>query len=145
MHLIWCLINVILKNGRSKVTQKAELVIQSHATLADWGAYCQKTSIKGAWSHEEESMHISIVHSIKGIKICNFNSLQGQKQFSRSPSKITDSCRDGWNVRNCSASQVQIFGGQRNVQNLWWMKCMKSANFLQSLNMNTAEFALSQL
>ena len=58
---------------------------------------------------------------------------------------VTDSCRDGWNVQNCSTSQVQIFGGQLNVQNLCWMKCMKSANFLQSLNMNTAEFALSQL
>ena len=53
---------------------------------------------------------------------------------------VMDSWSDGWNVRNCSASQVQICGGRWNVQNSWWMKCTKSANFLRSLKMNTAEF-----
>ena len=39
--------------------------------------------------------------------------------------KVTDSCRDGWNVRNFSASQILIIGGRWNVQNSWWVKCTK--------------------
>ena len=58
---------------------------------------------------------------------------------------VTDSCRDGWNVQNCSASQVQNFGDCWSVQNWWWMKCTKLAYLLRILNMNTPKFALSQL
>ena len=88
----------------------------------------------------------SFIHSFMK-NIHPFEQKTISNQFNRIISflSVTDLCRDGWNVRNCSASQVQISGGQWNVQNLWWMKWMKSAYFLQSLNMNTGKFALSQM
>ena len=58
---------------------------------------------------------------------------------------VMDSCSDGWNVRDCKANQVQIFGGQRNIQYWWWTKCAKLADLLQTLSVNNPEFALSQL
>ena len=58
---------------------------------------------------------------------------------------VTDSCRDGWNVRNCSASQVQNFWDRWNVQNSWWIKCTKLADLSRTLNINTPVFVLFQL
>ena len=61
--LNWWLINLSLNNGRSRVTKKPELVIQSDAS--SWGAYFQKASTYGSWSREEEeSLHINILELI---------------------------------------------------------------------------------
>ena len=54
-----------------------------------------------------------------------------------------DSRRNEWNVQNGLASQVQIFYDWWILQNLWWLKYTKLANFLRSLNINTAEFGCS--
>ena len=72
----------------------------------------KKTSIKGSWSREEKSLHINIVHSVIGIKICNFNPLKGQKQFSRSPSNGQSDCSslpdgNGGNKRTGFNSRTQ--------------------------------------
>ena len=56
--------------------------------------------------------------------------------------KVTNLCRDGWNVWNCSSSHVQVFGDRRSVQigDEW-----HEQNWSISLIMNTPEFALSQM
>ena len=51
---------------------------------------------------------------------------------------VTDSCRDGWNVRNCSWSQVQVFGDRWTATLLkkrFWHRCfpVNSAKFLRTL------------
>ena len=73
------------------------------------------------------------------------------KKFPNSTGKylcrasVTDSCREVWNVRNCSAWQVEILGIDEAYKigdgwNVWNL-----TNSLWSLNMNTAEFSFSQL
>ena len=37
---------------------------------------------------------------------------------SNSMNLVTDSCRDGWNVRNCSSSHIQVFRDRWSVQ-IW--------------------------
>ena len=58
---------------------------------------------------------------------------------------VTDSCRDGWNVRNYSASQVQNLWDRWYVQTSWWIKCTNLADLSRTLKMNTPVFGLSQL
>lgn len=43
---------------------------------------------------------------------------------------VTDSYRKEWNVRQCSASQVEVFGDRWGVQNRW---CMKLTNLAAKL------------
>ena len=67
-------------------------------------------------------------------------------QSTEAVTRVMDSCRDEWNVRNCSASQGRWSSRDRwSVQNWWWMKCTKFVDWLRSLNMNIPKFKLLQL
>ena len=63
----------------------------------------------------------------------------------------TDSCRDGWNVPNCLSSHAQVFRDRWNVQQIgdgWNIRNFLNMNSFEigwNLNMNTPEFALSEL
>ena len=45
----------------------------------------------------------------------------------------TDSCRDGWNLRNCSSSHVQVFRDRWNVEigDGWNVRFFLNMNFLK--------------
>ena len=49
------------------------------------------------------------------------------------PMEATDSCRDGWNVRNCSSSHVQVFRDRWNVQigDRWNVRNCLNMDFLK--------------
>ena len=54
-------INPKTVNGRSVISHQVELLIQSDASKTGWEAFCQKTSIGGAWSQAEQPLHINIL------------------------------------------------------------------------------------
>ena len=58
-ELNWWISNLRLSNGRSVISHQVELLIQSDTTKTCWGAFCQKTSIGGAWSQAEQALHMN--------------------------------------------------------------------------------------
>ena len=58
-QLSWGVSNLSLSNGRSVISHQVELLIQSDTTKTCWGAFCQKTSIGGAWSQAEQALHMN--------------------------------------------------------------------------------------
>ena len=61
------------------------------------------------------------------------NYLMWQFGWGHDLTRVTDSCRDGWNVRNCSSSQVQIFRDRWNAQigDAWNVRNWLNINFLK--------------
>ena len=66
------------------------------------------------------------------------------KWFCVSRQRVTDSCRDGWNIRNCSSSQVQVFRDWWNVQidGRWNVPNWLNMNFL---NLLKSEYEYSKI
>ena len=46
-------------NRRSVLKKKIDLIVDSDVSLAGWGAACQDQRTGGAWSKEEQKMHIN--------------------------------------------------------------------------------------
>ena len=50
-----------LSNGKSLITPKHQVVLQTDASKNGWKAYCQGRSIGGQWSLQESTLHINVL------------------------------------------------------------------------------------
>ena len=58
-ELVWWQENLSKWNGKPLRQKPGQMVIQSDASLSGWGAVCRGTCTGGAWSAQEQTMHIN--------------------------------------------------------------------------------------
>ena len=58
-ELVWWQENLSKWNGKPLRQKPGQMVIQSDASLSGWGAVCRGTRTGGAWSAQEQTMHIN--------------------------------------------------------------------------------------
>ena len=79
------------------------------------------------------SLSISLPVTIQKQPLEVFYRNRSSEKFPKIHRKMAmDSCRDGWNVRNCSSSHVQVFRDRWNVQigDGWNVRNCLNMNFL---------------
>ena len=63
-ELQWWLDHLSAWNGRTIMTEKPSLVIESDASTQGWGAFCGGTRTGGPWSPEERQWHINCLEAL---------------------------------------------------------------------------------
>lgn len=58
-ELSWWQSHLTQWNGKTVMQRQAQIVIQSDASLAGWGAACNGVTTGGSWTPQEQSMHIN--------------------------------------------------------------------------------------
>ena len=60
-ELEWWIENLKINKGKSILTTQPDMIIQTDASLAGWGAHCQGIRTGGAWTQEGTSFHINVL------------------------------------------------------------------------------------
>ena len=82
-ELQWWLGHLSAWNGRTIMTEKPSLVIESDASTRGWGASCEGIQTGGPWSPEEKQWHINCLEALAAFS-CSEMLCQGQEKHHSS-------------------------------------------------------------
>ena len=113
-------------NGRSLISRKVQLTLETDASLTGWGATCEGTRTGGPWSREEQHLHINCLELLAAILAV--------KCFAKSKRSIKILLR----MDNTSAiAYINKLGGTvshvlNNLTKQLWLWCMERDISLQA-------------
>lgn len=117
-ELQWWLDHLTVWNGKTIMTEKPSIVIESDASTRGWGATCEGVRTGGPWSPEEKQWHINCLEALAAF--------HAVKCFVRDRESVTVLLR----LDNISAvSYVNKLGGTvshrlNNIVKELWLWCM---------------------
>ena len=89
-----------LSNGRCLLQPLPQVVMQIDASKTGWGATCKGVRTGGAWSKEEQKLHINILELL-AVKLALITKLKISPFSDRQYNSIVISPKNGRNKESC--------------------------------------------